>query len=159
MNPMVLKIDTLHSLKDDMVAFIEGHGMFRFKGYVDENVPTVSWDDEDNPESWKDFVEAAKAAGALFLTMSDAALEQDDLDLLAEQIEDQDYPDAESQDLEEISDYEKHIGKTGYVQLGFAHQGVVFLHETTTAWYERFQQLAERVEALSDIVIEDGPEE
>jgi hypothetical protein len=27
--------DDLSSLKDDMIAFIEGHGMRRFHGYVD----------------------------------------------------------------------------------------------------------------------------
>jgi hypothetical protein len=27
--------DDLSSLKDDMVAFIEGHGMSRFPGFVD----------------------------------------------------------------------------------------------------------------------------
>ena len=63
-----MQTNSLLTLKDDMIAFIEGHGMFRFKGYVDENVPTVSWDDDENPDSWKDFVEAAKAAGAQFLT-------------------------------------------------------------------------------------------
>jgi hypothetical protein len=31
----------------------------------------------------------------------------------------------------------------------------MFLHESSTAWYERFQQLVERIEAFGDIVIED----
>ena len=35
----------------------------------------------------------------------------------------------------------------GYIQLGFVHQGLVFLHETTTEWYERFQMLLEEIEA------------
>ncbi len=156
---MVMQTDSLVSLKDDMIAFIEGHGMFRFKGYVDESIATVSWDDEENPDSWKDFVEAAKAAGALFVTMSDAVLEPEDLELLVEQIEDQDYPDPSSHDIEEADELEKYIGKVGYVQLGFAHHGVMFLHESTTPWYERFQTLVERVEALGDIVIEDEPGE
>ena len=55
--------DNLISLKDDMVAFIAGHGMRRFNGYVTEEVPTVIFEDED-PDAWKDFVEHAKAAGA-----------------------------------------------------------------------------------------------
>jgi hypothetical protein len=154
-----MQTDSLISLKDDMIAFIEGHGMFRFKGYVDDNVPTVSWDDEENLDSWKDFVEAAKAAGAQFLTMSDAALERDDLDLLTEQMEDQNYPDRDPQDMDEVEDLRKYAGKVGYVQLGFAHHGIMFLHETATPWYERFQELAERVETLSDIVIEDEDSE
>ena len=35
----------------------------------------------------------------------------------------------------------------GYIQLGFVYQGLVFLHETTTEWYERFQTLLEDIEA------------
>lgn len=152
---MVLQTDSLLTHKDDMIAFIEGHGMFRFKGYVDESVPTVSWEDDDNPDSWKDFVEAAKAAGALFVTMSHAELERDDIELLVEQLEDQEYPEPDKHDIEEAEELERYVGKVGYIQLGFAHQGVMFLHESTTTWYERFQSLVERVEALGDIVIED----
>ena len=48
-------------------AFISGHGMRRFNGYITEEVPTVIFED-DEPDSWKDFVEHAKAAGASFVT-------------------------------------------------------------------------------------------
>ena len=75
--------DDLASLKDDMVAFIEGHGMRRFHGYVDyEEVQSVMWKTEDNPDSWKDFVELAKAASAPFLTMDSWTLRREDLDEL-----------------------------------------------------------------------------
>ena len=66
-NNMSSAPDNLAGLKDDMIAFIEGHGMRRFHGYVDyEEVQTVVWKIEDNPDSWKDFVELAKAAAPLF---------------------------------------------------------------------------------------------
>ena len=71
--------DNLHSLKDDMIAFIEGHGMRRLPGFVMEDVASVLWEDEQNPDSWKDFVEMAKAAQAPFITMSDITLEKEDL--------------------------------------------------------------------------------
>ena len=66
--------DDLTSLKDDMVAFILGHGMSRFQGYVTEDVHSVMWDPRDNPESWKDFVELAKKAGCAFLSMDEEVL-------------------------------------------------------------------------------------
>ena len=79
--------DDLTSLKDDMIAFIEGHGMRRFPGYVDyEEVQSVIWKREDNPDSWKDFVELAKAAGAPFLTMDAWSLERDELDEMIERL-------------------------------------------------------------------------
>jgi hypothetical protein len=46
----------------------------------------------------------------------------------------------------------------GYIQLGFVYQGLVFLHETTTEWYARFQTLLEDIESLRDIVFDDADE-
>src|ERR1700722_14036426 len=67
--------DNLISLKDDMVAFIAGHGMRRLPAFITEEVPTVIFE-EDNPDGWKDFVEHAKAAAAPFATMSEVVLEK-----------------------------------------------------------------------------------
>ena len=52
--------------------------------------------EEETPDSWKDFVEHAKAAGALFLTMSEVVLEKSDVSILLEQIRDQNFPDGEA---------------------------------------------------------------
>ena len=49
----------------------------------------------------------------------------------------------------------KYLGMLGYIQLGFVYQGLVFLHETTTEWYERYQSLLEDIESFQDIVIDD----
>jgi len=85
--------DDLISLKDDMVAFIEGHSMRRLPGFITEDLPTVLWEDDDNPDSWKDFVEMAKSAGAPFVTMSDVKLEKEDIGMLLEEIRDDNFPD------------------------------------------------------------------
>jgi hypothetical protein len=151
--------DNLLSLKDDMVAFIEGHGMRRFPGFVAEDVPSILWEDEINPDSWKDFVEMAKTASAAFLTMSESVLEKEDLELLIEHIRDQNFPDEEAPELDEVQYLVNYVGKLGYMQLGFAYQGVVYLHESSTPWYDRYQQLLEAVEDFGDIVIESGSDE
>ena len=72
-----METDDLVALKDDMVAFIEGHGMRRLPGYVTEDIPAILWESEDNPDSWKDFVEMAKHAGSLFVTISEVKLERE----------------------------------------------------------------------------------
>jgi hypothetical protein len=151
--------DNLLSLKDDMVAFIEGHGMRRFPGFVDEDVPSILWEDETNPESWKDFVEIAKSASSAFITMSEGILEKEDLELLIEQLRDQNFPDEEAPELDEVQYLVNYVGKLGYLQLGFAYQGLVYIHESSTPWYDRYQQLLEAVEDFGDIVIEDVPGE
>ncbi|MBB6142835.1 hypothetical protein HNQ77_000773 [Silvibacterium bohemicum] len=147
--------DSLLSLKDDMVAFIEGHGMRRVPAYVGDEVPNVLWEDDSNPDSWKDFVETAKAAGAIFLTMSETVLEKGDLELLLQELQEANFPDDEAPEVDEAQSLATHVGKVGYIQLGFMHQGVAFLHENTTEWYERYQRLLESVEGFGDIVFND----
>jgi hypothetical protein len=146
--------DNLISLKDDMIAFIAGHGMRRLNAYVTEDVPTVLFE-EENPDGWKDFVEHAKAAGAPFLTMSEVVLEKSDIAILLDQIRDQTFPDDETPELEDAEYLVNYVGKIGYLQLGFAHQGVMFVFEVATEWYDRFQDLLETVSELGGIVLDD----
>jgi hypothetical protein len=146
--------DDLSSLKDDMVAFIEGHGMRRFHGYVDyEEVQTIMWKTEDNPESWKDFVELAKAANAPFLTMDSWLFQREEFDQLMQRLANTEFTNDE--DLEDARWLRTYIGKTGFVQLGFAHQGVMLVYEASTEWYDRYQRLLELAEDFGGIPIDE----
>jgi hypothetical protein len=151
--------DNLISLKDDMVAFISGHGMRRFNAFISEDIPTVFFE-EDHPDSWKDFVEHAKAAGAPFVTMGEVILEKADVALLLEQLRDETFPDDVSEELDDAEYLVNHVGKIGYLQLGFAHQGIMFIFEIATEWYDSFQNLLEAVSDLGGIIVDNhDPEE
>jgi len=151
---MTLMADDLTGLKDDMTAFIEGHGMRRFNGYVDyEEVQSVMWKSEDNPESWKDFVELAKAASAPFLTMDSWTLRREDLDDLLQRLANAEF--ANDEDLEEARWLRTYLGKTGFVQLGFAHQGIMMVYEASTEWYDRYQRVLEMAEDFAGIPIDE----
>lgn len=151
--------DDLTSLKDDMTAFIEGHGMGRFFGYVEaDEIPTVLWNSGPNPDGWKDFVELAKSAGAAFLTMHSWALDREELDRLAKRLSDGAYVNEE--DMEESRWLKTYVGKTGFVQLGWAYQGTIFLYEAGTEWYENYQRLRELADDVSGFMIdEQDPDE
>jgi hypothetical protein len=147
----------LTNLKDDMTAFIEGHGMRRFRGYVSDEVASITWDSGDNPDGWKDFVELAKAAGASFLTMSEMVLEKEELDFLIERLRNANHPSDE--DIEEARLMRTYSGRTGFVQLGWPHEGVVFLYEVATEWYERYQRLMDVAEEFGSIVIDESDQD
>jgi hypothetical protein len=150
--------DDLSMLKDDMTAFIEGHGLRRFPAYVDyDEVQAVMWKDEDNADGWKDFVELAKGAGVTFLTMEDWVLERDDLDELVERIRNAHYTNDE--DLEEARWLRTYISKTGFIQLGWAYQGSLFLYEVSTEWYDRYQRLVELLDDFGGITIDESDQE
>jgi hypothetical protein len=148
-----MPVDDLHHVKDDMTAFIEGHGMRRFPGYVSDDVPSIMWEINGNTESWKDFVELAKSAGTGFLTMNDVVLDKEDVEFLIERLRNGTYTDDD--DLEEARWLKAYVGKTGFVQIGFAYQGTLFLYEVSTEWYDRYQRLVDAAEEFGGIVIDE----
>jgi hypothetical protein len=131
--------------------------MRRMNGFVPEDVPTVLFEEED-VDGWKDFVEHAKAANAPFVTMSEVILEPEDVQTLIAQVKEQGLP-GETGELEEAQELMQHVGKTGYLQLGFAHGGVVFLYETATEWYDLFQELMDSVADLGHIIMDERDED
>jgi hypothetical protein len=156
-----MPLDDLTPLKDDMVAFISGHGLRRMSAFVTEDVPSVIFE-EDDADGWKDFVEHAKAAGAPFVTMSEVVLEKSDIAILLDQLREQSFPGGDADVSAELDDAEylvNHVGKVGYLQLGFAHQGVMFIFETATDWYDRFQTLIESVSDFGGLVIDNGDDD
>jgi hypothetical protein len=153
-----MAFDDLTAVKDDMVAFIAGHGLRRMNSFVPEDVPTVLFE-EDDVDGWKDFVEHAKAANAPFITMSEVILEPEDVATLIGQVRDDEFASHDPSELEEAQDLMRHVGKVGYLQLGFAHGGVIFLYETATEWYDQFQELMDSVSELGHIIMDDHDEE
>src|ERR1039458_2039987 len=102
----------------------------------------VLWDSGQNPEGWKDFVELAKSTSAAFLTMHSWVLDREEYDRLTQRLADGDYSSEE--DVEEGRWLKTYIGKTGFVQLGWAYQGCMFVYEAGTEWYEHYQRSEER---------------
>jgi hypothetical protein len=150
--------DDLISLKDDMIAFIAGNGLRRLSAYVPEDVPSVMFE-EESADGWKDFVEHAKAAAVPFVTMSDVTLEKGDIEMLIERTRVHRFPDEAGQELDDAQYLLQYVGKTGYLQIGFSHGGVMYLYETATDWYDRYQQWVETVTELGSIVLDDPDDE
>ena len=48
-----------------------------------------------------------------------------------------------------------YLSKTGYIQLGWAYQGSIFVYEVSTEWYERYQHLIELAEDFGGIAIDE----
>lgn len=153
-----MRADDLAGLKDDMVAFIAGNGLRRFSAFVPDDVSSVMFE-EENPDGWKDFVEHAKATIVPFVTMSEVVLEKADIETLIERTRVHRFPDEAGQELDDAQYLLKYVGRTGYLQLGFAYGGVMFLYETTTEWYERYQQWLEAVTDMGSIVLDDSDDE
>jgi hypothetical protein len=153
-------IEDLTSIHDDMEAFSKGLGLRHFYGYIPDEMPSVLWDGEDVNESWKGFVELARASGAPFITMNAVQLEADDVELLMAELRRSSL--SREDDMETARQLRRYFGRIGFIQLGFAYQGVMFLCELSTEWYESYKALQEMADDLGGIMIDgstDGSEE
>ncbi len=155
--------DNLNTLKDDMVAFIVGHGMRHFPALITEDTPRVWWHNagpigspgymhESSKEDWKDFVEMAKAVGAPMVLIGEDSVDKDTLDLLATELEEVSSPDAYGQEMENLDRLFRQVGKLGHLELAFAHQGILFVHETATEWYRNYREMVDTIEELQDLL-------
>ena len=157
-----MTIDNLATLKDDMIAFIEGHGMRYFPAVIPEGTPRVWWSDpeptlsivENIKESWKDFVEMAKTAGAPLVCIGEDTLDKTMVELLVSELQEISGGDAFRTELEKVNSLLSQVGKVGHVELAFAHQGVLFVHETATDWYIHYRQIVDTIDHLQEILEE-----
>jgi hypothetical protein len=87
--------------------------------------------------------------------MDDMVLSKDDLDFVINRLKDGVY----SEDLDDARWLRTYIGKTGFLQLGFSHQGTLFVFEASTEWYDRYQRVLDTAEALGGLVIDEDDDE
>ncbi len=160
MNP-----DDLTALKDDMIAFIEGHAMRHFPALIPEDTPRVWWNDPDasasgeiheaSKESWKDFVEMAKAAGAPMVLIGEDALDKTTLEMLTTEFQELSAAESFGPEMEKIDRLFLHVGKLGHVELAFAHQGILFVHESATGWYRHYREMVDMIDNLQELLEKD----
>ena len=93
-----------------------------------------------------------KPAAFAFLTVNDESLEKDDLDFLIERI--QNSSNMSDDDMDEAKWLRAYVGKVGFIQLGFAYHGTIFLHETATEWFERYQQLLDTADDFGRLLMD-----
>jgi hypothetical protein len=102
-------------------------------------------------------VELAKSSGAAFLTMHAWTLEREELDGLLERLSNSEFTDGD--DVEDARWFRSHVGKVGFLQLGWAYQGSMFLCEVSTEWYERYQRLLEVSDEFGGLAIDDSDQD
>lgn len=152
--------NNLATLKDDMIAFIEGHGMRHFPALIPEDTPRVWWNEpdaanttaENTKESWKDFVEMAKTAGAPLVCIGEDSVDRTTLDLLSSELEDLSGSETSLLERDKLNSLFLEIGKVGHIELAFAHQGILFVHETQTEWYREYRAMVNTVDGLQEFI-------
>jgi hypothetical protein len=129
----------LSRLYDEMVAAASRQGLLIFPGYVGDDLPEVWW--QGSPDDWPQFLSIAKAEGARTIFIARAVLEEEDLQDLAEWVEETSGPGSTNGDRARLKEFERYIGCTGEIRLGWVRDGVAFLFQHRTEWYDEFLDL------------------
>ncbi len=133
---------------EEIVAAANRQGLLVFPGYVIEEMPTVWW--QGDPDEWPDFLGIAKAEGVRTLFVGRAVLEEEDLQELAEWVEERTGPGSTNGDRARLKEFERYIGMTGEIRMGFIKDGVAFLLQERSDWYEDYLDLMEEFEDEED---------
>lgn len=139
----------LSSRFDEMVAAAERQGFLVFPGYISEDLPAIWW--QGDPDAWPDFLGIAKAEGVRTLFVGRAVLEAEDLQELAEWVEEKEGPGHSNGDRARLKTLERYIGLTGEIRLGWIKDGVAYLLQQQTEWYTDFLDMMDEVEEAEEM--------
>ena len=94
----------------------------------------------------------SKSACAPMVCIGEDALDKTTLELLVNELQAMAGSDTFSPEMDKVNNLFLEVDKVGHVELAFAHQGILFVHETVTEWYERYRQLVKTVERLQELL-------
>ena len=134
----------LARLYDEVVTGVTRQGLLVFPGYISDDLPAVWW--QGGSEDWQEFLRIGKAEGARTIYISRTVLEEEDLQEVAGWIEERAGPGSTNGDRARLKEFERYVGNTGEVRLGWIRDGVAFLFQVRTDWYEEFLELMAEAE-------------
>ena len=140
----------LDTLKTEIETLLQDEGFAVFYGYsrVLESLPIVYWDCERYPD-YKQFVRAAKAAGAKLIVFHQRELTPDQIDDALEQLESAEMPREDQRTLERrLNELRAYEGFTCALELSFDYEGRVFLFDLRTEWYEELSDILSELQVL-----------
>lgn len=141
-------MEDLAKRHQDMVAAAGRQNLLVFPGYVGDELPAVWW--QGNPDEWPDFLGIAKAEGLRTIFVGRTVLQEEDLQELAEWVEERSGPGSTNGDRARLKEFERYIGLTGEIRLGWIKDGVAYLLQQRTDWYEEFLDLMDEVRDEED---------
>ncbi len=154
---MAVDID-LDSLKREILEYLDASGFAVFRSFAGglEGLPMVGWDADAYPD-YRMFLDTAKKVNSnlilLASTQFDAA---DEVDGQLEELEDCEITREDRREYERrLREYRVHDGNTATIELGFDHNGRLYVYEVAADWYEEFMELAEELTSLLPATSED----
>jgi hypothetical protein len=143
----------LDLLKHEVLKYLEDEGFAVFHsspGGLDRQ-QMVLWNSETYPD-YRMFIDVARKAGGKIVLFATDQLESSDLDDLKSQIEECDLSRDDRRELESrLRAFRKYEGATCTLEIGFDHEGRLYVFDVQPDWYDEFVELEDEiVEHLTD---------
>jgi len=141
----------LETLRHEIEQHLESRGLAVFRSYPRTDPEgslsgAVYWDSENHPD-YREFVEAACAAGVRLITLHSRELTGDIVETALAHLPDTDMERDERRALDtrlhEIQAYE---GFTCQIELSFDHAQRTYIFEVRTEWFDELNDLLEQIE-------------
>jgi hypothetical protein len=94
----------------------------------------------------------AKTAGAPLVCIGEDSVDRSTLELLASELQEISTSEGSGPEMDKLNQLFLEIGKVGHIELAFAHQGILFVHETQTEWYREYRAMVNTVDSLQELI-------
>lgn len=141
----------LDTLRHEIEQHLESRGLAVFRSYPRTDPEgsangAIYWDSENHPD-YREFVEAACAAGARFLTLHARELTADIVETALAQLPDTDLERDERRALDtRLNELRAYEGFTCQIELSFDHAQRTYIFEVRTEWFDELNDLVEQIE-------------
>ncbi len=135
LNRMALDLETL---RKEVEAQLNKFGMPVFHGHhrMVDSLIQVAWDTERHPD-FREFLEAARKAGAKLIVYNYDSFRLDQIDEALEELEESDFSREEKRNYESrLRQLQAYEGFTCSLQISFSLEGHLYLFELLTDWYQ-----------------------
>ncbi len=137
----------LDSLKSEILSYLGASGFTVFHTAPGglEGQAMVIWDSERHPD-YRMFLETARSAGALIICFGSREFATEEIDEVAEQIEELSLPRDDQREYQSrLRTLRVHTGVTCAIEMAFEHGSRLYVYELQPDWYEDFLNLEDEV--------------
>ena len=141
----------LETLRHEIEQHLESRGLALFRSCPRAETEsslngTVLWDSQNHPD-YREFVEAACAAGVRLVTLFARELAPDVIENALAQLSDTDLDRDERRALDaRLNEIRAYEGFTCQIELSFDHAQRTYVFEVRTDWFDELNDLVERIE-------------
>ena len=141
----------LDTLRHEIEQHLESRGLAVFRSYPrseSDRSPgeAIQWDSQNHPD-YREFVEAANAAGVRLVTLYARVLTSDVIENALVQLADTDLDRDERRALDtRLNEIRAYEGFTCQIELSFDHAQRTYVFEVRTDWFDELNDLIERIE-------------